>query len=93
MGSIQLLKGHWSLKLFPRWVGAWTLGTNIYFREENPHPDLVMHELGHVNQYKRYGIAGFLARYLWLSIRYGYKNNPLELEARNYGHKIFQYRQ
>lgn len=39
------------------------------------------HELMHVMQYKREGFIRFLIKYLWLSLRYGYKNNPLELEA------------
>ncbi len=43
---------------------------------------LLLHELCHVRQYQRYGFVGFLARYLWLSVRYGYYHNPLEVEAR-----------
>jgi hypothetical protein len=43
---------------------------------------LLLHELCHVRQYQRYGYWGFLARYLWLSLRHGYYNNPLEVEAR-----------
>lgn len=42
----------------------------------------VKHELCHVAQYRRMGTLPFLAKYLWLSIRYGYYNNPLEVEAR-----------
>jgi hypothetical protein len=40
------------------------------------------HELCHVRQYQRYGIAGFIMRYLWESIRKGYRNNRFEAEAR-----------
>jgi hypothetical protein len=40
------------------------------------------HELKHVEQYKKYGIIGFLARYIWYSIKYGYYKNPMEVEAR-----------
>ena len=40
------------------------------------------HELAHIKQYNQYGMMGFLVRYLWYSIRYGYHNNPLEIEAR-----------
>jgi hypothetical protein len=39
------------------------------------------HELMHVFQYEREGFIRFLFKYVWLSIRYGYKRNPLELEA------------
>jgi hypothetical protein len=42
----------------------------------------VRHELKHVEQYQRFGMVGFLARYLAYSIRFGYANNPLEVEAR-----------
>lgn len=41
------------------------------------------HEVAHVLQYEREGWFGFLAKYLWYSLRYGYRNNPLELEAKN----------
>jgi hypothetical protein len=40
------------------------------------------HENEHKKQYVRYGWFGFMARYLWWSLRYGYHNNPLEREAR-----------
>ncbi len=42
----------------------------------------VRHELVHIEQYKRYGIIKFLALYIWYSTKYGYYNNPLEVEAR-----------
>lgn len=42
----------------------------------------VRHELMHVEQYRRYGVIGFLLRYVWESIRRGYRNNYLEVEAR-----------
>lgn len=42
----------------------------------------VRHELKHVEQYQRLGLLSFLIRYTWYSIRYGYQQNPLEVEAR-----------
>jgi hypothetical protein len=42
----------------------------------------VCHELKHVEQYERHGVAGFLWRYLWETIRKGYFNNRFEVEAR-----------
>jgi len=39
------------------------------------------HEIMHVLQYKREGFIRFLIKYVWLSLRFGYQNNPLELEA------------
>lgn len=46
------------------------------------HTSWVKHELCHVEQYKRFGFAGFLFRYLIESIRHGYHNNKFEVEAR-----------
>jgi hypothetical protein len=40
------------------------------------------HELAHVAQYRRYGFLPFIFRYIWYSIRFGYYQNPLEIEAR-----------
>lgn len=43
----------------------------------------VLHELKHVAQYDRYGIPGFLWRYLLASGKSGYYLNIFEVEARN----------
>lgn len=43
----------------------------------------VLHELKHVEQYRRYGFAGFIIRYVWEWVRRGYVNNRFEAEARN----------
>ena len=40
------------------------------------------HELCHIEQYKKYGFAGFITRYLWQSVKKGYYNNKYEVEAR-----------
>ncbi len=40
------------------------------------------HEACHVLQYHRYGLAGFLLRYAWQTLRHGYRHNALEAEAR-----------
>jgi hypothetical protein len=39
------------------------------------------HELVHIEQYRRLGTIGFISRYLWYSIKHGYYQNPLEIEA------------
>lgn len=41
------------------------------------------HEVMHVLQYQREGWIRFLFKYVWLSIRFGYRNNPLEKEAQS----------
>ena len=43
---------------------------------------LTKHELVHWEQYKRMGAVMFYLTYLWYQIRYGYKHNPMEIEAR-----------
>lgn len=43
---------------------------------------LQRHEQEHWEQYKRMGVFKFYALYLWYSMRYGYWNNPMEIEAR-----------
>jgi len=44
--------------------------------------DWLCHELKHVQQYREYGLAGFLVRYLTDWIKHGYYNNRFEVEAR-----------
>lgn len=44
---------------------------------------LVRHEQQHWRQYQRMGAVKFYATYLWQVARYGYRNAPMELEARN----------
>jgi hypothetical protein len=43
---------------------------------------LIRHEKKHLEQYKRYWIVGFLPVYLYQFIKYGYRDMPLEIEAR-----------
>lgn len=39
------------------------------------------HEACHIEQVKRDGRIKFICKYLWFNIKYGYRNNPYELEA------------
>lgn len=50
--------------------------------EFQAHTSWLCHELKHIEQYERLGVPGFLVRYLWASMKYGYWNNPFEVEAR-----------
>lgn len=43
---------------------------------------LIRHELIHVEQIQRLGAWHWTAQYLWGLLRHGYRNNPLEVEAR-----------
>jgi hypothetical protein len=42
----------------------------------------VKHEMAHIRQFARYGFIPFIVRYLWESLRAGYRNNKYEIEAR-----------
>jgi len=43
---------------------------------------LVRHEQAHWQQYERMGALKFYVTYIWYTIRHGYYNNPMEVEAR-----------
>ena len=60
--NVKHYYNHW----FPPLLGATavTIGNNIYYAKDNPPKWLVEHELTHVRQYNKYGIVGFLCRYI-----------------------------
>jgi len=74
----------WVAKLFnkPRW--AITIGQVTFYSV--PYLDVnhawERHENKHKEQWKREGLIKFAVKYLWYQIRYGYQNNPFEIEAR-----------
>lgn len=55
---------------------------NIYYLDRYPSQELIRHEKKHLEQIERYGKVGYMARWLFFQAVYGYKNNPLEIEAR-----------
>jgi len=74
--------------LLPKKYEAFTIMQHIYIKcskqsmTEIQRLRLLAHEGCHTAQYLRCGFFGFLFRYLWYSIKYGYNDNPLEVEAR-----------
>ena len=44
---------------------------------------LIRHEQAHWRQWQRMGTVRYYATYLWQIVRYGYRNAPMEVEARN----------
>jgi hypothetical protein len=73
---------HWFLRTFgyggitlPPW-GVFILAERI--NEER----LIRHEQAHWAQYQRMGMLGFYVTYIWYTMRHGYYNNPMEVEAR-----------
>lgn len=93
---LEMLFPEWVLTRARLYVQAWyfgwvwwltgmsgiTLGRYCFF-QDRPALDLVAHELVHVRQYRRYGVLGFLVRYVWQWIQYGGHHDamPLEQEA------------
>lgn len=74
-------------------VAGWALGTSTaaaitLWRTVFVAPDtrldaeLLLHELRHVHQFLEH--RAFPVSYLWQSIRYGYKRNAYEVDARRY---------
>jgi hypothetical protein len=63
-------------------AAAVTLGRTIVV-----HPSarltgpLLRHELAHVRQWRRHPLT-FPLQYVWNHVRYGYRDNPFEIEAR-----------
>ena len=43
---------------------------------------LIRHEQAHWRQWLRMGTVRYYATYLWQIVRYGYRNAPMEVEAR-----------
>ncbi len=81
------------MKIAPKWL-AWSLRKlgfagitlppfGIFITPERfDDAALARHESVHWAQYQRMGLLKFYAAYVWYSLRYGYQNNPMEIEAR-----------
>lgn len=55
----------------------------IYAREPHVENELIAkHEAVHWAQYERMGALKYYGTYLWQSIRHGYTDHPMEVEAR-----------
>ena len=62
-----------------KWGGfATPIGVFVVKRDKK----LEKHEMEHVRQWWRYLVLGFLPYYLYLLVRFGYDNHPLEIEAK-----------
>jgi hypothetical protein len=80
-GGIALRIGGWCIGR-PT-VSGITLWRTIWLATGAPlEPELLLHELRHVHQFEADPL--FPLRYLWLSVRHGYTDNPYEADARAY---------
>jgi len=81
LGGLPVLVGGWLLGR--RRVDAVTLGRTVFVaREIEPSPELLLHELRHVQQFGESRTFPF--RYIWETIRRGYFENLFEREARSF---------
>lgn len=65
---------------FKGWASFWRV---VYLHPEHMvNQGLIRHELKHLEQIERDGRFVFSAKYLYWLCRYGYVNNPYEVEAR-----------
>ena len=64
-------------------VAAITLGRTIFLaRDTRFNPELLLHELRHVQQFAER--KTFPLHYIWESLRRGYHSNRFEVDARDY---------
>jgi hypothetical protein len=77
-----IIKWYLSKNGFKAWTSAWN---TIYYIDEVAMADkcLVTHEMVHVRQMQNYGKILFMIKYSYYTIKYGYRNNPYEVEAYN----------
>jgi len=70
-----------------RAAAATTIGDTIFVHPGVRITDrLIRHELAHVRQW-RAAPSTFPIRYVWNHIRFGYRDNPYEIEARQAEHE------
>jgi hypothetical protein len=82
-GSMDFARVYYVDEPVVKWAQAQTFGNYILLRR-NSNQQTLNHELTHVEQWHRYGFfgLGFALLYIFNLLRYGYQNNPLEVEAR-----------
>ena len=72
----------WWLKL-TGFAGITLPPFGIYILNERiDDPRLLRHEEEHWRQSQELGTIKFYVRYLWFTLRHGYRNNPMEVQAR-----------
>jgi hypothetical protein len=72
----------WFLRRFG-FAGVALAPWGIYILPEHlGNQRLIQHERQHWQQYQRMGLLRYYVTYLWGLVRYGYRNHPMEIEAR-----------
>ena len=75
-----LIAAYMNLCGFYGWASFWRTVYVLPGHERDER--LLRHEREHLRQIERDGRLLFSAKYLWWFLRYGYWNNPYEVEAR-----------
>lgn len=84
-GGLALRVGGWCLGQST--VAGITLGRTVHLAEDvGAPPGLLLHELAHVHQFAR--DRGFPVRYVWESLRRGYRGNRYEVEADAFAERV-----
>ena len=73
----------WFLRLTDK-VGVTLPPFGIFMVDKNwlAAASMIRHEQVHWAQWQRMGTVRFYLTYLWYNVRYGYQDNPMEVEAR-----------
>jgi hypothetical protein len=72
----------WFLRRFG-FAGVALAPWGIFVLPEHLHSQrLTRHEIAHWRQYQRMGAIRYYATYAWQVLRYGYRDAPMEVEAR-----------
>lgn len=80
-GGAAVRIGGWALG--SSHVAGITLGRTVFLHQGTPlDVSLLLHELRHVHQFRER--KTFPVRYLWQSLRRGYRANPYEVDARRF---------
>ena len=75
----MIIQSKWFCRLFEIRGAAWFPGLAIVADKKDTH--LVNHERIHLYQQLELLYIGFIIWYLIYQIKYGYRNNPFEIEA------------
>src|SRR6185295_3059125 len=75
---------HYGLWWIPERAVALCIGRHVFTAFDSLSQWTLDHEEMHVIQYAAYGIIPYLMRWLYWTWKYGYANNPFEVEAREF---------
>lgn len=93
MIAVNIKENSWMAKIAARQLKAdrvaMVIGRTIHLYNTSKEEFLsnkkwLRHEIAHVRQYKKLGIARFVFLYLMESFNKGYENNRFEIEARQH---------